>query len=276
MSEKPILFTAEMILAKREGRKTVTRRVITNIPAYYTIGNKPQSYGPDDYAFFDRADPVGTYPTLASPHYNVGDLLWAKEPFRILGSVPTENDYKVHVVYGRDGCHAWPVLTKKEWDKFIKWKEPRRGKSFLFMFKSLARDWDEVVSVRAERLQDISEADAIKEGVRTAQLPRIGTLYHIKDWPCPMAAYTARGAFRNLWDSINAKPKPIYKTIDGKKQIIGYVSYPWEDVQEKREYRGKVWHVIGNPWVWRYEFKEYLRQGSEEDATRTNNSKVNI
>ena len=135
MSEKPILFTAEMILAKREGRKTVTCRVITNIPAYYTIGNKPQSYGPDDYAFFDRADPVGTYPTLASPRYNVGDLLWVKEAWAYY---PDEN----HVIYrAREGVdlQSQGVNLKGCW------------KSSRFMLKKYARTWLEVVSVRAER-----------------------------------------------------------------------------------------------------------------------------
>jgi len=72
---------------------------------------------------------------------------------------------------------------------------------------------------------------------------------------------TAKGGFQRLWDPINAKPKPIYKTIGGKKQIVEYeyVSYPWENIREEREFRGKVWHVVGNPWVLRIEFEKINR-----------------
>ena len=153
--EKPILFTAEMVRAIKEGRKTVTRRVITNIPAYYTIGNKPQSYGPDDYAFFDRADPVGTYPTLASPRYNVGDLLWVKEAWRnytcnkgymCIQFKADEAIYHGLTPYGDNGeIVKLGDICKHGFIDSDKWRSPQ------FMPKKFARDWLEVVSVRAER-----------------------------------------------------------------------------------------------------------------------------
>ncbi len=58
-----------------------------------------------------------------------------------------------------------------------------------------------------------------------------------------------RKAFIYLWDSINEAPKPCYSGKSGKKIITHYESYPWDDIQETREYNGKPWHVIGNPWV---------------------------
>lgn len=42
----------------------------------------------------------------------------------------------------------------------------------------------------------------------------------------------------------------------GKKVINHYISYPWEDIQETREYRGKPWHIHGNPYVWVVEFRK--------------------
>ena len=89
-------------------------------------------------------------------------------------------------------------------------------------------------------------------------------------------------------------PDPFIEGIGG---VIQPVKIPWKQTSlfnstwRKRSSRfmpkwaARTWlEVISvraersdeGLWVWRYEFKEYLRQGSEEDATRTNNSKVNI
>lgn len=53
-----------------------------------------------------------------------------------------------------------------------------------------------------------------------------------------------------LWDSINAKPKPVRK----KGKIVAYESYPWASGNETREHRGLPWYVWGNPYVWAYRF----------------------
>jgi len=78
------------------------------------------------------------------------------------------------------------------------------------MPKTLARIWLRVVDVRAERLQEITETDAISEGTT-------GGGSHPYFWV---------GAFRYLWDSINAK-------------------------------RGHGWEM--NPWVWVVEIERVDR-----------------
>jgi len=196
--ELPIGFTAEMVKARQEGRKTVTRRVIKPQPEVFDNAGYP------DYVCLKH-------------RYQVGDLLWLKESY----------------------CHGieWDDCKPSEVDPlcggndiwyFADGERPTEGwgkkRSSRFMPKWVARTWLEVVSVRPERVQDITDEDAIKEGIRTVQLPNKVTLYHISTWPDPMAADTPRGAFRNLWDSINGK-------------------------------RGYLW--ASNPWVWRIEFKEY-------------------
>ena len=62
---------------------------------------------------------------------------------------------------------------------------------------------------------------------------------------------TSRENFSLLWDSINAKPKPI----EQDDEIVSYISYPWEDIRETREHRGLKWIVCGNPHVWVVTFK---------------------
>ena len=181
--ELPILFSADMVKAILDGRKTVTRRVI-NIPAYYQLAKKPQSYGPDDYAFLDMADPIGTYPTLVKPRYHAGDLLWVKETY----------------------CHGieWDDCKPSEVDPlcggndiwyFADGERPIEGwgkkRSSRFMPKWVARIWLEVLNVRPpEKLQDISTEDCKREGITSC----------IKKG-CP----TFKTAFAELWDKLNAK-----------------------------------------------------------------------
>ena len=281
--EKPILFSTEMVKAILDGRKTVTRRVIKDQPAsteMCPIQICKDVQAPSGYSFF--SDMIGTIPIKAP--YKVGDLLWVREGWRCTGGGDDRNIiYKVEgdtalsfcgIDDGRTSILHVPEPYWDQWDKLVyetrkscEWRSP------LFMFKWAARLWLEVLDVRPERLQDITEEDAIAEGIR---LYEYGTEYD-KDYggreknmnysvgygterlALGAMPNTARGGFRRLWNSLNDKPKPIYKTVNGKKQIIGYVSYPWEDVQEEREYRGKVWHVIGNPLVLRYEFKRVNR-----------------
>lgn len=246
--EHPISYTPEMIIARQEGRKSVTRRIILPQPEVFDNAGRP------DYSCLKDA----------KRNWQVGDLLRIKEGWRCTGGGTTRN-----IIYEADGDTAMSYCGVDdgresilhvaepywaEWDRLVyktykgcDWRSP------MFMPKWVARSWDEIVSVRIERLWDITEEDAIKEGIYVDEVHgRYQTAKGIGAY-----ADNARLAFRWLWDSINAIPKPIYKTINGKKQIIEYVSYPWVDIQEEREYRGKLWHVIGKPWVRRIEFKEF-------------------
>jgi hypothetical protein len=130
--------------------------------------------------------------------------------------------------------------------------------------------------VRVERLQEISEADAVREGTRDGSdwEAHIGPDRDYSLCPdCggeglhgalgPSLGYTEvdcttcdtfRKRFAILWDSINASPKPV---IDpDTRKVSHYVSYPWADARETRTYRGKPWYVVGNPRVWVVEFRK--------------------
>ena len=192
-------------------------------------------------------------------------MLYIKEGYAICHHVIGKHTGKQeNVAYKSDG---------KNCD--CKWISP------LFMPKDAARTWRKVKSVRAERIQDISEPDAIAEGVGCNCLVAEwdGEKYYVPkgkkcndhldcefcsldEWINYLngedgePAYTATESFQSLWDSINAKPKPIYRKIDGKKQIVSYVSYPWEAPGKiETEHRGKPLTVYPNPWVYPYEFE---------------------
>jgi len=207
MKEKPILFTTEMIQAIRDGRKTQTRRVV-KLPKPHV---KDAAWVDDwrERAFFDAgclggpclhvpcADEHDEYVSRVRSRYEVGDRLWVKERWT-------------------DHTHG----SKPRW------------RSPLFMPKFETRIWLEVIRVRAERVQDITEIDAGREGVMWDER-------------------TARVNFADLWDSINGKPKPIYS----KKEIVAYQSFPWSGESGTFEHRGLPHYVQANPWVWVYDFR---------------------
>lgn len=233
MKDKPILFTADMYQAIIDGRKTQTRRVIT-VP--WRKGKRCLPYQPyytesDGQLYY--MDEAGEFHSMLklSPH-KAGDRLWVKEPFQVISSLPGG---VVKGKYTRYDTDFICTLSDTGFMKFLKWKKPYSGKSSLFMFRSLARLWLEIVSIRVERLQDISEEDAIREGICKVD-QGLNTLsgcplYSVNSAADPLKHYsdssetfdTARMAFYVLWDSINKK-------------------------------RGCGWDE--NPWVWVTEFKK--------------------
>jgi hypothetical protein len=127
MSDRPILFTSEMVRAILDGRKTQTRRVVSaKHLALFDLGPVAMMSG-----WKDRPLPYG----------KTGDRLWVRETFC------DATDFG----WGR-------VLYRASGDACCRWKPS------IFMPRSLSRITLEVTGVRVERLQDISSADCIAEG----------------------------------------------------------------------------------------------------------------
>mgnify|MGYP001218579921 CR=1 FL=1 len=160
MSEKPILFSGEMVRAILEGRKTMTRRVVKPQPEQDT--DCPYHVG----AGIERKARI-------CPYGKPGDRLWVKETMWEC----IDNNDKVR--YVADG--PIPIVGNRRYKK----------KPSLFMSRSESRLTLEVVNVRVERVQDITEGDAEKEGT---------TPYTA---PAELPAY--KPAFADLWDRINEK-----------------------------------------------------------------------
>jgi len=218
MNEKPILFSGAMVRAIMAGKKTQTRRVMRPQPEF---NDKFWRY---KYAFWSSGItrvPVAPAHSLynASPYGGPGDSLWVRETWYPHGFYRATFDGDFHA----------------------KWRPS------IFMPRWASRLDLSVLEVRVERLQSISREDARAEGVS-----------NVWDWkgeedtrPFEYGALNPYVAnFAVLWDSINAKPRPRYETINGRRVISHYESFPWADVREARTYRGKPWRVIGNPWVW--------------------------
>ncbi len=104
------------------------------------------------------------------PRYKKGDIIWAREPVKVTryDDILSQYDYK----YLSDGIE---VFQQDIPDRFFKRKRADYAEYPDWItqckgvpngcIKEMARNFYRVTDVRVERLQDISESDAIKEGI---------------------------------------------------------------------------------------------------------------
>ena len=192
MKESPILFSGPMVRAILEGRKTQTRRVI-KFPkhTYDPIGEASwiksvHQDGGGNWVAWSTAEPgLAEFTKKAYPNgegfkclYGVpGDRLWVRETFAEAG-----HDL---ITYKADG-------TTRQVDRELDNKTSQWRPS-IFMPRWASRITLEITSIGVQRLQDITEADAIAEGVT------------LPSNPVTMYPGIYRDAYAHLWDSLNAK-----------------------------------------------------------------------
>ena len=234
MKEHPILMQGWGVRATLDDRKSQTRRVMKHQPvgAFIELTSDlgyPASRGNIWAGFGDPEDPI----YHKCPYGRPGDLLYFKETWCNAESCGFDAR--------ADGGEYWYRATD-EGQCMGPWKPS------IFMPRWAARIWRRITDIRVERVQAISEADAQAEGIEFRGGYWLAGIHPIKGtlqcWP------TAKMAFPRVWDSINAKPKLSKRNPWTRALEKCYVSYPWEDIQETRQHRGKPWYVIGNPWVW--------------------------
>jgi hypothetical protein len=249
MRERPILFSAPMVRAILEGRKTQTRRVVKPqppaecahyygrqgtysglaVPRHYwcTAESLEQAEALDqEYLFWPSNDDTEGGDEFTGDIYGAGgmecpygseenclkaaDRLWVREAWAFgIHAMAAARDEDGPFVYAADGSTQGRLCD--------------RWRPSIHMPRAASRITLEVTSVCVERLQDISEADAIAEGVERT-ITGDGWRRYCNDpeleacglTPCASAA----NSFRSLWESINGP---------------------------------KSWQA--NPWVWVVEFK---------------------
>lgn len=205
--KRPILFSGPMVRALLDGRKTQTRRIV-----------KPQ---PDSVKNFG---PLTPYRVVAPPvempsarceepircPYGVpGDRLWVKEGWRYINHQTGPRGLEVCIGYEADGDdlpHRPSLLTGPGWEERVDhWPFRSRRWPSIHMPRWASRLTLEITEVRVERIQDISEADAIAEGpgfvgkatgevcesVASHRLGRGPRWKNARDW------------YADLWESIN-------------------------------------------------------------------------
>jgi hypothetical protein len=178
--ERPVPFTSEMINAILSGQKTMTRRVIKKQPQQGENVFEWQGYfyncETDDPRL--TANEKGEFQLYPCKYGIVGDRLWVRETHYALrhdishvfdpNSHKMDKEFNHYSVYYKADSKKSPVLSDS-------WKPS------MFMPRFASRILLEINDIKAERVQDISEADAIREGVASV------------------------AEFRTLWDSINGK-----------------------------------------------------------------------
>lgn len=150
MTEKPILFSGPMVRAILEFRKTQTRRVVKPQPKVV------HALYPDCSIETDRIFRKGDQ-RIHAP-YRVGTRLWVRETFA------TRRDLS-HVEYRADRQEPVGLPFEHIYDERTKWRPS------IFMPRRLSRINLLVTRVRCQRLQEITEEDAIAEGVDASTFP---------------------------------------------------------------------------------------------------------
>ena len=214
MTERPILFSGPMVRAILDGRKTQTRRVLKPQPRLFEIDDKGtpcqvgvlQVQGRAYNQLTLGSDKAGVIPSEPRLH-SVGDTLWVRENWNIF-------------MCSRDAEVSWPLKTIPKTDPSkdededgsqrhnialdyaATSKEGGPWRPSIHMPRWASRVILMVTGVKVERLQNISEADAIAEGI-LAHEPT-------QDDPAEYAAAEGRliyndprEAFCDLWTSIN-------------------------------------------------------------------------
>lgn len=192
MAERPILFSAPMVRALLNGSKTQTRRVVKPQPHHGPVGQMV-NLGDADWAM-DDGDLSGQW---RCPYGVAGDRLWVKETYsgpHALRELPPR-EWLVGAPF-QPGIWYWADGNPTDGD----WTRPKPS---IHMPRWASRITLQITDVRVERLQDISEEDAVAEGVCGSGDPEV--------WPpCAKAAYL------DLWDEIN-----------GADEAKAWVSNPW-------------------------------------------------
>ena len=207
MADKGIIFSAEMVRALLDGRKTQTRRLCA-------WANNPSS--PVLSHIVPLADAPGWFgdeegEVCFSAGYQPGQRLYVREAWHVRGqySDVVEVGYRAsenrgHTEYVEQVPVEKAVPGKGKWPEF-----PKYGPS-IHMPRWASRMTLLVTDVRVQRLQDCSEADAIAEGVERIDDPR-GTAWksyetYADGTPHPHAVVPNRSAltsYAELWSSLH-------------------------------------------------------------------------
>jgi hypothetical protein len=185
MTDRPIIFSAPMVRALLDGRKTQTRRVLKRTDLMEWDGKEM------------RPIPVG---------YTPGDRLWVREAWQAHSWASDCVTIRYRAEERTAGFTQQIEQIKypggdKNALKYVAPQGPHRWRPSIHMPRWASRLTLIVTDVRVQRLQNISEADAVAEGIEPDQFgawhcyqaePKGPTF-----WACP------RESFRTLWNSLH-------------------------------------------------------------------------
>lgn len=233
--ELPIIFSGPMIPPIIADTKIQTRRLtgldkVNDDPEKWKFIRMMNYADGTIHAIFENNDD-DTSVHIKSPYGTVDDVLWVRESFMKL----------IH--YDRSGEYGYKAELKDNADK-LKWKPS------IHMPRSACRLFLLNKGTGIQRIQDISEEDCIKEGVR---FDKDSGYYFVGD---SIMEQSAKAAFIKLWNSIHGQWKWSIKKN-------AFVCYPWEaddtplipkKYSLERDLISTTFKASPNPFVWAVDF----------------------
>lgn len=246
IKERPILFSAPMVRAILEGRKTVTRRAVKvqphddatiEVDLYHPVVVDRRGMEQPGSEIFGAFSDDGMW-GVKFPYGQPGDRLWVREAFgsqvRSYGGGTGR-----FTVYRATSPNAidFKCASGKEYP--VKWKPS------IHMPRHLSRILLEITSVRVERLQEVTNEQARAEGCFFTDYGR-KCGHGGKGWTevgsCTAAESTHQQREGWMWDKTTSH-----------EQCLGSARWAFANLWEKT---GGDWE--GNPWVWVIEFKKVM------------------
>lgn len=179
---KGICFIEPLFHKVVKGEKTQARRIIVSRTGYFQVERDCVSRDIIDIWQTDDNEWCGENLIPVNPKYKVGEVVYLKEPYH------KDSNDDIHYKFG------YPE-NQKEMDKHnLKWSNK------LFMPESAARYFIEITEIRAERLQDISDEDCLKEGIFEV----MGGALNMNNID-PIGYLQPSDAYATLIDKINGK-----------------------------------------------------------------------
>lgn len=248
MTERPLLLRGPQVRAFREGGQTQDRRPMVPQPGKY-VGSTFEPAEPKGNISFEHhwtpldferdsenkdewwcfADGWAAVKNWRCPFGKPGDRLWVRETWRVAEIAKcSQQELMVTVQYADLGIMPKvKYVTLPEDDRILAKIKNAKWRPSIHMPRWASRLTLEIERVRVERVQSISEDDAIAEAVEKNWIGQDCPPEYENEWrnylgteddlPC----FSAKQSFATLWDSIYAK------------------TYPWSS----------------NPWVWVMDLK---------------------
>ena len=182
MKSHPILFSSPMVQALLAGQKTQTRRLLKNQPT-------PEILAKTNLQAFLSSK------IEREKRFDIGDVLWVRETWQNGGRPDIFPQYKY--IYKADQSDSIQGI--------IRWKPS------IFMPKDACRLYLKITDIRVERLGDISEEDAIAEGITEVEFypdegfPLCNGYMVGKDDGKTTLKSKASDCYKSLWNSIHGE-----------------------------------------------------------------------
>lgn len=181
---RPILFSAPMVRALLDGRKTQTRRIAKVKKEEFLSSEMLEDLEIRGFETM-RDDPDGFFVIPPCPYGRRGDLLWVRETW-----MPRALDLSISRIM-KPRYRADSGEERPEWRRL--WKPS------IHMPRWASRLTLEITGVRVERLNDISQSDAKAEGLTQCE----SGFWWYEPSTQEGCYYDPRWAYEELWESIN-------------------------------------------------------------------------